>query len=101
MYKNLLISVLFIFAVIGSGSYGYHLADERVAKFIQKNAVDNAVFHYLKLTGIIEAIEQGNEEFAIRELEALKSSEAVLFDSCLNSDCPKRLRSKIESAVKP
>lgn len=99
--KTILIVFGFVIAVIGSGSYGYHLADERIAGFIQKTAIENSIFHYKKVSEIILSIEQENRDIALTKLEALKQSELVLFDSCLKYECPRYLREKIESTIKP
>jgi len=48
MLKNIIVTVAVITSFILGGSYGYHLADDRIGKFIQSNAIDNALFHYKK-----------------------------------------------------
>jgi hypothetical protein len=101
MLKNIFITVLIIASFVIGGSYGYHLADERIGKFIQANAIDSALFYYEISSEIILAIEQGNNTLAIQKLESLKGAETVLFQSCLNYDCPEEIRQKIESVYKP
>lgn len=101
MLKNAIIVIVIVMAFVGGGSYGYHLADERIGRFIQSNAMDNAIFYYKKSSEIIAAIEQGNSALAIKELETLKEAEAVLFESCRDGECPEDLRLKIESVYKP
>ncbi|GAA6145438.1 hypothetical protein [Thalassolituus maritimus] len=101
MRKNIIVIVAVIASFILGGSYGYHLADDRIGKFIQSNAIDNALFHYKKSSEIILAVEQGNDALAIQKLESLKKSEAVLFQSCLIDNCSEDLRKKIESVYKP
>ena len=101
MLKNIIIVVVVIASFVFGGSYGYHLADQRIGQFIRSNAIENAVFHYKKASEIILAVEQGDNALAIKKLELLKGAETVLFQSCLSGDCPKELRQKIETVYKP
>ncbi|AZQ10052.1 hypothetical protein [Shewanella khirikhana] len=77
------------------------MADDKIGKFIQSTAIDNALFHYEKASEIILAVEQGNSALAIHKLESLKEAEAVLFQNCISDSCPEELRQKIETVYKP
>lgn len=101
MLKNIILIVVVIASFVIGGSYGYNLADERISKFIQANAIDNAVFYYEKASEIILAIEQNDNALAIQKLESLKDAEIVLFQSCLSDTCSEELKKKIETVYRP